>query len=1013
MELRIPGAAYSPGRIERGKANSPEKHSQALLDANAIIGRELDAHPADPKWLQARGRADLIDLDYDSAIQNLQRALELQPDSPGIEIDLASAYYERALANSGMRVDYARAVDYLTRALIRKPDDPVAIFNRALCEERAQLYEPAIKDWEHYLELEPSGPWSDEARRNLDRVKKKYDGRLRGLLQPLLNATEVASRMGQPGVTEDLDARVETYLHDASTTWLPQAYPGAVVSSKNGTLAQQAQSALAALAQITKERHSDLWLSDLLTGTDSPDFHLGVSRLSQAIQANDRGDYSAGRLYARQSAADFRRAGNITGELRAGVEEIYSDHLLYDGKACFAVLHRIKPQVERSDYIWLRAQLSLEESNCAGLLGDLGTTEDAVKRGTGEAEAHNYEALYLRGLGFQADLSATLGDARGSFVLASEGLDRFWSDHADQIKGYNFYTDLDTAADVLRLPYFQVGLWEQATALLDNHPDVVQQAMAHRWFANSAYLANMPELAAREFARASLLFDGAPHTDAKLRGKMDADIWLAGLEVRQGDLKRAADRLETVRKSLSRSPAFGPEIGFYTAQAALNAREANSAEAESSFRSAIYLAEWALRSFSSPQARRQWAMHSDQAYRSLVAWRLQQGDAQGALEVWEWYRGAEFRTPRSNGGNQNLEAAIPPDARNAPPIASPTVVSDGLPLLRERTFVSYVVFPDGVGAWAWDDRGIDSRWLKTTRPELESVVRRFRSLCADPDSNITVLRSTARILYDLLLSQFERRLGSGRTIVFELDDVLSGLPMEALVDGEGHYVAERITTIVAPGFYQTLRLRQAEPITAHSPALVVSVPSVSGEKLPPIPDADDEAEGIAQVFDSTRVLKGQTAGLAAIREDLRESRVFHFVGHAVALPQMNGLLLEEQDPQTGRARMINSETLPPAALKSLQLAVLSACDTALTPETGDSGTEGLSQSLLGAGVSDVVASRWKVDSRSTAVLMGNFYQNLLAGESVVSALRSAELKLASQSGSAHPYYWAAFGVQGL
>ena len=199
-----------------------------------------------------------------------------------------------------------------------------------------------------------------------------------------------------------------------------------------------------------------------------------------------------------------------------------------------------------SDYAWLQAEMHLEESNCAGLLGNRGVSRGAIAQGTQQARLHAYWALYLRGLGFEADTDASQGDAGTAFSLASEGLKLFWSGQIDPMKGYNLYTDLDTAADGLRLSTLQVALWQQATAVIDEHPDVLQRAMAHRWYGNAAYLANRPQLAVAEFAKASALFASARQTQATIRDHMDAEIWLAHIEARQGDVEQAAVRLKQI-----------------------------------------------------------------------------------------------------------------------------------------------------------------------------------------------------------------------------------------------------------------------------------------------------------------------------------------------------------------------------------------------------------------------------------------------------------------------------------
>ncbi len=135
--------------------------------------------------------------------------------------------------------------------------------------------------------------------------------------------------------------------------------------------------------------------------------------------------------------------------------------------------------------------MSLEESNCANLVGDLGNYQTAIVEGLREAQAHNYVCLFLRGLGFQPLSASSLGDANEDFSLASRGLSLFWSGHVDVMKGYNLYYDLDAAADGLRLTKLQVVLWRVNSSL-------------HSLRSSCPFLRNLPsmsELRKRAFRR--------------------------------------------------------------------------------------------------------------------------------------------------------------------------------------------------------------------------------------------------------------------------------------------------------------------------------------------------------------------------------------------------------------------------------------------------------------------------------------------------------------------------------
>jgi len=210
-----------------------------------------------------------------------------------------------------------------------------------------------------------------------------------------------------------------------------------------------------------------------------------------------------------------------------------------------------------------------------------------------------------------------------------------------------------------------------------------------------------------------------------------------------------------------------------------------------------------------------------------------------------------------------------------------------------------------------------------------------------------------------------------------------------------------------------MQLRPSGSITLDSTALVVTVPAPAEDGLVPLSDANAEAETVAGNFRSVRLLSGAAATLSGIRQEIRGVSIFHFVGHALASPQGTGLLLGEMDPRTQHTRLLGAETLRRGELGALQLAILSACQTNASANSPVSGNEGLAQSLLRAGVSHVVASRWDIDSTETLIFMKQFYVQLLAGQDVSHSLRSAALSLATKPTSAHPYYWAAFEGQGL
>jgi CHAT domain-containing protein len=167
---------------------------------------------------------------------------------------------------------------------------------------------------------------------------------------------------------------------------------------------------------------------------------------------------------------------------------------------------------------------------------------------------------------------------------------------------------------------------------------------------------------------------------------------------------------------------------------------------------------------------------------------------------------------------------------------------------------------------------------------------------------------------------------------------------------------------------------------------------------------------------------------------------------AVALSPlvMTGLVLAGANkPSTPGRGIVTGEALVDVDLSGLDLAVLSACETALGDVAGGEGTFGLQRAFHLAGTRDVVASLWQVPDQATAALMALFYRNLWEkGLPPVEALRRAQLEVyrnpekipqlaegfrgtfkvvpgnpeatekPGSDGKAHPRRWASFSLSG-
>ena len=138
--------------------------------------------------------------------------------------DLGSAYFVRA-ESADRPIDYGNAVESLGKALAKSPDDPIALFNRAMACEHMFLYSQAVDDWEHYLRVDSQGEWSADARRRLSALKGKLQEHEKSQDERLLSPAEIAEAgADNVAVQEKIEGRIEEYLNVAVTDWLPEAY---------------------------------------------------------------------------------------------------------------------------------------------------------------------------------------------------------------------------------------------------------------------------------------------------------------------------------------------------------------------------------------------------------------------------------------------------------------------------------------------------------------------------------------------------------------------------------------------------------------------------------------------------------------------------------------------------------------------------------------------------------------------------------------------------------------------
>lgn len=299
------------------------------------------------------------------------------------------------------------------------------------------------------------------------------------------------------------------------------------------------------------------------------------------------------------------------------------------------------------------------------------------------------------------------------------------------------------------------------------------------------------------------------------------------------------------------------------------------------------------------------------------------------------------------------------------------------------------------------------------RLNVERCAGSVRSDGAVPRALATNARGVLRRLHDVLLKEAMPLLDGAARLVVEPHGAGHHVPFHALHDGHG-YVVERLEVSYAPC------AGLVEHFAARHRLVSAGVNGVNGVRQGALalacsdggalPHVASEGEAVVSVLGG-RLLRESEATLDALRAAAGDCVVLHLAAHACFRPD---------EPLFSALRLHDGPltTLEVFDLElSCSLATLSACETALGTAGAGDELMGLSRAFLYAGAPSLLLSLWKVEDRSTAVLMAAFYRALHAGATKAAALRQAQLALLRGEGGpdrddSAPFFWAPFELIG-
>lgn len=211
--------------------------------------------------------------------------------------------------------------------------------------------------------------------------------------------------------------------------------------------------------------------------------------------------------------------------------------------------------------------------------------------------------------------------------------------------------------------------------------------------------------------------------------------------------------------------------------------------------------------------------------------------------------------------------------------------------------------------------------------------------------------------------------------------------------------------------------RESKPLSSALFCAPITFPDK--DALPELPGTASEVNTIATLFQqkhiANQIYLNNEASEAAIKStSLKDFSLVHFATHGV---------VDEQSPELSRI-FLQTDTeaedgnLFAGEIYNLQLnadlVALSACQTGLGKISKGEGVIGLSRAWVYAGAKNILVSFWSVADESTALLMTDFYRQLLDDPTPAYSRDLRKAKLNMLNGKyASPYYWAPFILIGF
>ncbi|MFN0140435.1 MAG: CHAT domain-containing protein [Pyrinomonadaceae bacterium] len=1008
VEPRIAGFEYAPLTVTRGAADDANKNKLELEKTRFLQAAVENPNAANFHKL---GVFYLTQQNYKDAIENLEKAVKLDDKNAAFQNDLGTAYFELAKQSKDDKLlNLSRANEAFSAALKLNAEALEALFNRSLVMQEMGLRNQATESWNLYLQKDPSSKWSDEARKNLEKLKQMEIGATKTKEQ-VLDDFLLAYRNRDWQFAEKIHNSTKGMLNGVSPfEQLTRRYLDAR-KARDALTAKESLDAMNYIGNLEKEKHADFFyaeLADHYANVDDP----GVEK---QLKAKDlwadgykliRGEAAAAVTKFEASAEQFALAGN---DIEARLARLWAAQMLiYDAKLDESVRRmsllladarsRQFKTIEANLNYWIGIGYGRQKEKSRSIANLKAAYSLSRETGNEFETRHSADTL--------ADAYRDLGETHKAMEysgVAGGGNDLYYESPSQTWRNLNTTSELlgEMNSTTSSIDFAHEGVW-LGTRIFADTPGV-NESLQH--LVNAFRTARQFDAAFTTASRSNEI--AIRREQSPQNSKVTAESFLV-----RADVLREAGRCDEALVDYQKAFEYFRSLrevtyGLYDLHKGkllcLRVLDRHD-EFEVELETVLNISEEYRRRIREDESRQAFFDNEHVVFDAAVANLLAAGDSERAFELGE--------TSRSRSLLEFVESekSIAEIEEDFVAVSEPLGITEIQKRLPANVqVVAYQMLEDMLAISLVTKTGFETSVKSITAEQLNSLVGSYRQYVvgrADGDE----ARRLAQQLYSILLPT---NLDADKILCFVPDKSLHQVPFGALISPADRYLIEDFQLVHSPSVsvfvISTENAKLREKLNEN--LLSIGNPRFDRAENPglrDLPDAEIEAKEISEVYDRKTTLLDRAANKQAFLSGLETAGVVHFAGHFVAnprSPQNSKMLLAEGEL---RAFELADKKLPLS-----KLVVMSACETSFEQFNNSEGSIGIARTLLAMGTPIVVASGWKVDSEATKELMIAFHKKRRVDKlSSVAALRKAQLEMIRSADFSSPYYWSAFSATG-